>query len=409
MGYSKQAFKGISWLGALRVLIRSLSFIKIAILARLLLPAQFGLFGIAGLILAFLETVTETGVNVVLIQQTDDAKDYLNTAWIVSIARGILISALIFFSIPFITHFFKSSDAQPILKLMSLVPLIRGFINPAIIFFQKQLAFHKEFYFRSSLIFVETLFTVLLTLITRSASSLVYGLIISALLEVILSFVFVKPRPKLAFELLRLKKVLNRGKWVTAASVFNYLFQQGDDILVGRILNTSALGFYQMAYKISTLPITEVADTISKITFPVYAKIALDKPRIKQAYLKVTAIISLLVIPFGLGLFFFTQPIVNLVLGPNWLVIVPVLKILTVFGVIRAITGSASALFLALNKQEYVTALTLSSILGLALSLYPLIVKFGILGAGLAALIGSLTAIPVIGFCLIKALKHEKD
>ena len=72
---------------------------------------------------------------------------------------------------------------------------------------------------------------------------------------------------------------------------------------------------------------------------------------------------------------------------------------------VRAITGSASALFLAINKQEYVTALTLASIFGLAISLYPLVLKFGILGAGLAALIGSLTAVPVIVICLIKALR----
>lgn len=406
MGYSRNALKGLSWLGALRLLIRFLSFVKLAVLARLLLPAQFGLFGIAGLVLAFLETFTETGINVVLIQQADDdAKDYLNTAWIVSIGRGVLISALIFFSTPLITHFFQSPEAKSILLLMSLVPLIRGFINPAIVFFQKQLEFHKEFWFRSSLILVETLFTVILTLITRSATSLVYGLIISSCLEVILSFSFVRPCPKPVFEIKKLKDVLNRGKWVTAAGIFNYLFHQGDDIVVGRILNTTALGFYQMAYKISTLPITEVADTVGKVTFPVYAKIAPDRKRIKQAFFKVTATISALVIPFGLLLFFFTSPIVNLVLGANWLSIVPVLKVLTVFGVVRAITGSASALFLALNKQEYVTALTLSSILGLAITIIPLVSRFGILGAGLSALIGSITALPVISYYLVKVLR----
>jgi len=409
MGYSKQAFKGFSWLGALRVFIRSLSFIKVAVLARLLLPAQFGLFGIAGLVLALLETLTETGINVVLIQQTEDSDNYLDTAWIISIGRGVLISALIFFSTPLIIKFFSSPEAKPILILMSLVPLIRGFINPAIVYFQKQLHFHKEFYFRSTLMAAETIVTIILILLTRSPSGLVYGLIFSAFLEVIMSFAFVKPWPSPKFELNRLKEVLNRGKWVTAAAIFNYLFHQSDDILVGKILNTTSLGFYQMAYKISTLPITEVADTISKVTFPVFTKIALDKQRVKKAFFKVTATISALVIPFGLILFFFTAPIVNLVLGPNWLSIIPVLKVLTVFGVVRAITGSASALFLALNKQEYVMALTLFSILGLALTLYPLVLKFGILGAGLAALIGSLTAIPVIVICLVKVLKNDSN
>ena len=111
-------------------------------------------------------------------------------------------------------------------------------------------------------------------------------------------------------------------------------------------------------------------------------------------------------IPFGLILFLFPKQLVLLLLGDKWLDAVPVIKVLSVFGVIRAIAGSSSALFLAINKQEYVTALTFVSIIGLALTIVPLVNKYGILGAGYSALIGTFLAIPVIGFCLLRIFKN---
>ena len=88
MGYLKDTIKGLSWMTALRAVTRGLAVVKIAILARILLPSQFGNYGIALLVLGFLEVLTETGINVFLIQEKDDPQKYLNSAWVVSIARG---------------------------------------------------------------------------------------------------------------------------------------------------------------------------------------------------------------------------------------------------------------------------------------------------------------------------------
>ncbi len=408
MGYFRDTFKGISWIGSLRVSTRLLAFLKIAILARILLPEQFGLFGIASLALAFLEILTETGINVFLVQSKINLKKYINTAWVIAIFRGILISSVIVLASSLITSFFKSPGSYSLLLLISLVPLIRGFLNPAIIKFQKELEFNKEFFFRFFVFSCDAFFAVLITLIIRSASGLVWGLIAGGLLEVLLSFIVVKPIPKFVIEKAQVRKILGRGKWVTAAGIFNYLFRQGDDIVVGRLLNVTALGTYQIAYKLSTLPITEVSEVFGKVTFPVYVKISDDIIRLKRAFVRTTLTISALVIPIGLILFFFSKEIVLIVLGGNWLAVVPALKVLSIFGMVRAISGSSSALFLAIKKQEYVMVVTLVSILGLAISIVPLVVKFGIVGAGLSALIGSITALPIIIFYLARVFGDLK-
>ena len=198
---------------------------------------------------------------------------------------------------------------------------------------------------------------------------------------------------------------MNRGKWITLSGIFNYLFQQGDDIVVGRILNTYSLGMYQIAYKLSTLPITEGGEILHKVFFPVYVKISDDKERLKKAFLKVIVFTSIIVLPLGMVIYLFPEMIVLFILGEKWIEIVPVLKILVVYAVLRSITSSASPVFLAVRKQKYITIITLVGILGLAVCIIPLVKNFGILGAGYAALISWLIVIPIIFFYLYKVFK----
>ena len=393
-------------MGALRGAGRLMAVIRIAVLARLLAPQQFGLFAIASLAIALLEMLTETGINVFFIQEKDRVKTYLDTAWMISIVRGFVIFLVLLITAPFIAQFFKNQDAVALLRVISIVPLLRGFINPAEIKFQKKLQFSKEFRFRFFIFLFDGIVAIIAALVTRSVYSLVLGLISGVILEIAISFLFIKPVPKLSFESVKIKKIVGRGKWVTLAGIFNYLFHNGDDIVVGRLMDSYYLGVYQLAYKITSLPIYEAGEVFGKVTFPVYAKIAGDKKRLKKAFIKITLAISAFVIPFGLILFLFPKQLVLLLLGDKWLDAVPVIRVLSVFGVIRAIAGSSSALFLAINKQEYVTALTFVSIIGLALTIVPLVDKYGILGAGYSALIGTFLAIPVIGFCLLRIFKN---
>lgn len=405
MGYTKEAIKGISWIGALRFSTRIVAILRTIVLARILTSVQFGVYGIALLVTALLDTLTETGVNVVLIQEKEHLDKYVSSAWIISILRGMLIAIFIFLSSSLVAKFFHIKEVMPLLILMSLVPLLRGFINPSVIQFQKELAFAREFWYRFSIFSFDSLVTVVLAMLTQQASSLVFGMIAGVALEVVLSFLVVKPIPSFAFEKEYLTKLFHRGKWVTLSGIFNYLYHNIDTIVVGRILGASSLGLYEMAYRISMLPITEVADVVQRVTFPVYSKISGDLWRLRRAFVKTILAVAFITIPFGIVLFLFPSEIIKTVLGERWLEITPVLKILAIFGVVRAISGSSSALFLAVQKQKFVTVVTLVSFLALAIPIIPLTNSLGIMGAGLAVLVGSFLALPIFAYFISKIFK----
>jgi len=408
MGFFKEAVVGISWLGGLRLSTRLITYAKIAILARLLTPAQFGLFGIASLVLAFLEIATETGINVVLIQERADIKKFVDTAWIISIIRGLVISLAIWLAAPYIASFFNSPDSRSLLYLVGFVPLIKGFINPSVVKFQKELKFSKEFLYRLVVFSFDAVVAVLFALRINSALSLVYGMLAGAMAEVALSHLLLKPKPKLRFEKSKIKRVFGHGKWITMAGVFNYLFENVDNVVVGKLMDMTSLGFYQNAYKISSLPLSEVADVVKKVTFPIYVKFSDDRARLKAAFLKSTLALSVIVIPLGLILLIYPQTVVRIILGGNWLTIVPVIRVMSFFGVIRAIIASSYPVFLSLKKQKYITYAMLAGILGLIITIVPFVKNYGIVGAGLSALTGTVFEIPVIVYFLIKIFRNKK-
>lgn len=409
MGYSKDAVKGLGWMGGFRVLNRLIVFGKTALLARLLTPSQFGVFGIANLLLVFLEVFTETGVNTVLIQEKKKLDKYIDTAWIVSIARGMLMACVMFLLAPYIALFFGSSDSVGVIQMMSLTPLVRGFLNPSLVKLQKDLEFGKEFWIRTAILASDTLIAVIMSLLYRNVYGLVWGMLAGVFVELVLSWIIIKPRPVLSFDKIKFVSIVGRGKWVTLSGIFHYLFQNGDNIVVGRLLGDVQLGIYSVAYKISSLPISEIADVFIKVTFPVYVKISDDKKRLREAFLKATTLSSLMVLFVGLIVYSFPEQIVTILLGTQWKEAVPVVKALAIFGMLRGILIPSHSLFLSVGKQVYVTIVTLVGILGLAFGIVPLTTKYGLMGTAYSVIVATLFTLPVIIYLVIKILGDKKQ
>ena len=394
MGYTKDVIKGVSWIGGMRIVMRVASYLRIAITARLLTTSQVGVFGLASLVFALIELLTETGINIFLIQRKDDIKEYIDTAWVTAIARGFLIGIVLFLLSPVIAGFFNAPEVVLLMQVLSITPVIRGFINPSIVNFSRELQFHKEFLYRSSVFWMESLISILLLFVYKTPLALVIGLILSALFEVIISHLFVKPTPRFVFQIEKLKQVIHGGKWLTLTGITTYLYQNFDNIVVGKMLGTESLGVYNYSYKLSMLPITEVSDVITTVTFPTFVKIAHEKERLKTAYIKSLLAVAGIVAPISAILFFFPKEIIMLVLGEKWISGAPVLQVLAVLGFIRALINTSNSPLYAVEMQKVITLTSLISLVTLAVTIAPLVTIYGLLGAGIAAILGSLVSLP---------------
>ncbi|RTZ96636.1 MAG: lipopolysaccharide biosynthesis protein, partial [Deltaproteobacteria bacterium] len=132
------------WVFALRITERLLYFFRLIILARILAPSDFGLFGIALLTMMTLENFSQTGFESALIQKKEAVNQYLDTAWTVGVIRSIFLFLAMFFFGPYVAAFFETTQATPIIRVLAFSFLIKSFRNIGVVFFNKDLEFKKQ-------------------------------------------------------------------------------------------------------------------------------------------------------------------------------------------------------------------------------------------------------------------------
>lgn len=395
MGYSGSVIKGFGWLTMAKVFSRGLSFIKVALVARIMGPADFGLYGVIAMVIALFETMTETGINIVLIRRKN-GEEMLSTALVVSVLRGVVIGFLVALAARPAAVFFDNERLMQYILFAALVPLIKGWINPALALFQKRLEFHKDTLIRTLVIFIDAMFGIIFVLVFRNIWGLLYGFVMAAIGEVLLTWLFCVEKPKLKIEAKHLKELLKFSKWFNLVVISNYISSQLDTILIGRVLGMVSLGYYQSAYKVSHAPIVEVADLASQSTFPVYSKIQDDTKRIMGAYFRAGGLSALITGGLVLVLILFRQELIDVVFGPEWRQAVALVPVLAIAAWVRSLIGPASAVLLTKNRPDLLAWVSSIRIVVMALAAIILMPSLGLLGVAYSVLLANLASIPLL-------------
>jgi O-antigen/teichoic acid export membrane protein len=393
---SKRAVKGGMWMVGLKFTHRGLGLLRTFILARLLSPEDFGLFGLALLALSFVDNFSVTGISNTLIQKRENIQDYLDTAWTVQLLRAFLLFAILFSCAQPVALFFKRPEVVDILRAIAFVVLFTGIENIGTIYFQKEIRFEKVFLLKFCSILMNLTVSIAVALILKNVWALVYGSLAGALTKLLLSYMVHPYRPRLKFDFVKFRELLRLGKWFFGSSILVFLITEGDDAVVGKILGATALGFYQMAYLISNSTATEISNFVASLMFPVYSKLQDNPDTLREAYLRVFQLVTFIVFPIA-GLIFILSPdFTYLFLGEKWMPMVPALQILTIWGVIRSVEATTIQIFYATGRPDYSTKILLLEALIIMALIYPLTAKWGILGASLtivaAGVIPNLTA-----------------
>lgn len=397
-GYTKTAFSGFSWQSFLKLTTSAVVVVKIFFLARMLTPEDFGIFSLVAICLGLSEAVTQTGVNVTIVQSKHKVSYFLNTAWVIAIVRGFLIAVLMTLMGIAMSHYFANQQLLFFITLSALVPIIKGFINPAIIDFHKNMRFAQDSIYKLSLIVVEVLSAILLALIIKSALAMVLAIIISAIFEVIISFLFLTEKPQFSYLPSRAKEIFTHTKWLNLASLFHYLNDNVDDLIIGKLTGTHQLGLYHNAYSLSHKLNYELSKSAHHSTFPILAKIDNDKERLKKAFFKSLLITSAIALIASLPLLIFPRFIVNLILSAKWLGVLPYIRQLTLAGIIHAVSNYSYVLLLNQKKYVYMNShLFLTLVLSVVLMLL-LTPTYGLAGAINGLLLARLITLPVMFF-----------
>lgn len=398
----QRAIRSGIWVFALRITDQLFGLIRLIIMARVLAPRDFGLMGIALLTMAILQTFTATGFKAALIQKKESTEEYLDVVWTIHIARGLALSIILFFIAPYVAIFLDAPLATPMVRVMGISVLLQGFSNIGVTYFEKELEFSKQFFYQLSGTLADFVIAVSVALILRSAWALVFGLLAASVVRLIVSYLIHPYRPHTSLDWGKAKELFTFGKWILGVAIAQFLFDQGDDIFVGKLLGVTFLGFYQMAYRISNTLTTEMTGVISQVAFPVYSRLQGNLPSLREAYLKVLHLTAFLSIPLAAGIFVVAPEFIRIFLIEKWMPIVPAVQMLALFGLLRSISTTTSEIFKGVGKPQIITKWGLIRLGVSAAAIYPFTIQWGIMGTSLAVLLAQLVVIMGCSYMVIK-------
>ncbi|MCK5172164.1 MAG: lipopolysaccharide biosynthesis protein, partial [Planctomycetes bacterium] len=401
----ERSVKAGGWVIGGRIVRELLILIRIVVLARLLDKSDFGLLGIALLVSHVLTTFTSTGFSAALIQKKGHIAGYLDTVWTIGIIRGFLLFAAIYFAAPYGAAFFETAEAEPVIRVIGLGVLLGSFSNIGIVYFKKELDFHKHFIYDISGSVGGMIVAVCIAVIYRSVWALVLGRIVGSAIRCCMGYLLHPYRPKLSLDLKKAAELWRFGRHVLGTAVLKLFILQGDDAFLGKMLGAATLGLYQMAYRISSMAATEVANVIGQVTFPAYSKIQDDKSRLSDGFIKTCQLTVGLTFPITGGIFVLAPEIISVILGEKWMPMVPAMRVLCVLGMFKTI--QSGSLFKAIGRPDIVTKTSLVRLAIIAAGIYPLTMRFGMLGTAWSVLLPAFIIKPCHLFVLKKHVNYD--
>ncbi|OYR38232.1 lipopolysaccharide biosynthesis protein [Halorubrum sp. Ib24] len=384
-GTVERTVKSAAWLMSQNVVGRALQLGLLAVLARLVGPAELGLVGIAMLTLSATQNLTTIGLNKALIQKKEQNVDsHLNTTWMLEIGRGVLIAGVLFAIAPLVGGwFFEEPRAVRLIQAIGLSPLLLGFRNPGIVYFQKNLDFHKQFAYKIGGDTSQFVVGVGYALIEPTAWAFVFGFLAADVAKLTLSYAIHDYRPFPSFDFEIAKELIDYGKWLTASSILYFLYIQGDDAFIGWLLTPTALAYYQYTYRFSNAPATELSQVLTSVMFPAYSKLQSDTEELGAAFSKTLRFTALISFPASIGIAAIAPDFVMTVFGEDWMPAVPAMQVLAFYGLMRALAKTVGPVWHALGRPDYITKLSALRVALIAVFIYPMTNAYGIVGTAL--------------------------
>lgn len=341
---------GLSWTALSQVASQLVTFLAGVLLARLLLPSDFGILSMALAYVGFLWLVGQAGFNsaIVYLDDVDDAD--LCTMYWASLALDLLLFAVAVLLAPQIAGFFRTARIVPVVRVASLLLVVAalGGVQKALL--EKRLDFRRlaKNQFIGSLAYAAC--ALVLALLGMGVWALVVGKVIGDAVDAALAVVATRWLPKAAFSRASFRRLFEYGSRVWAANVLFYGQENIDNLVVGRMLGATPLGYYSFAFRIGNVPRYFFAGVIGRVMFPSFSSGKGQPALLKRAFLRINAYSILIAGGLCVGLALVAPEFVRVVYGPKWVPSIRVLGVLAVAAGIYCASQVTAPVLMAMGR-----------------------------------------------------------
>ena len=382
---------GGKWMTVSTVVSTLFQFTQVAILARLLSPADFGIVSISNLIIAFFQIFANLGFSNSIIYKQESDRRVLSTLYFLNLIVGVVIFIVIQFSAPYIISFYPEPKLDGVVRLASYYFLIVYFGQLYMCLLEKELHFRSVATIDIVGTVVGSGVTVTLAYNGFEELSLIIGSLVMQTIRTVLQIVFGMKFfvPTWFFNLRDVKEHLRFGLYNLGDGLLGFIQSNSDSIFIGGMLGVKLLGYYTVAFQLAVFPIVRLNPIILQVAYPILAKMKENTANLKQSYLKILDFISYCNLPLLAGLYITAETVVPLFYGPGWEKTIELVKIFVFVGAFSCLSHPLFTLAFTKGKPNLMFYLNLGTLIVKLPLVYFLGTYFGVTGIALAFLLAT--------------------
>ncbi len=324
---------GLVWTFVQQFSVQFISFGITIILARILLPSEFGLIAMLSLFIAIGNSLLESGLASSLIRSSELTQEDYSTVFFFNLGGSIVIYGIVYFLAPYVALFYHQEVLILILRVYALDFILNAFFGVQNARLTKEMNFKIQMKIQIPSVFIGGLLGVFLALRGYGVWSLVWMGLFQSFLSTVMHWIYSGWLPDLIFSRKCFKRHFHFGYKMTLTGLLEILYKNIYVLIIGKSYSAAQLGFYSRAESVSQLPVGNIAAVINKVTYPMFASIVDDDVKLKMVYKKLMQQVLFWNAPVLILLAVIAEPLFRFLLTDKWLPAAPYFQILCFAGI----------------------------------------------------------------------------
>jgi O-antigen/teichoic acid export membrane protein len=404
----RKTIEGSSWLFLRSIALGGVDLVRTMVFARMLSAYDYGVMALVTMATGFLTSFTFLGVDILIQKDKDDYQKYLPFYWTIKAVRGVLLASIAWFVSPLLAEYYNQPSLLWLIRFASLSFLFEGFMGFGKDYCQRVMDFGRGARYEILGSVVVLCLSLLALFIFKNYWAIAVNLVLISLANLVISYLLFPWKPSWRFSPAIFKKVLVLCGSLIAINALNFFFSNLDRAVIGKMFEAEQLGYYARANFLAMIPATYLATVMVPVFMPAFRQVLHDPLRIRKAFLKVFWIYSLFYILVGVGLVLFARLFVLIIYGESWLVVVPLFRVMAIYGVSKGIVSICAPVFFLKNKPWLITLCTFVMVGSFAAMLGPMIQRFELMGAAWSIVIAALLSHSLSFVFVFYLLKKEE-
>lgn len=383
--------RGAVWTVGLRWSIRLLGLLNTVVMARILMPSEYGIVAMASVVVGIVQAFLDFGAGTALLRKPSVDRDDIDSAWTLRVLQGFAVCLVLAVIAPIASQYFSEPRVMVVLWALGGGLVVSSAANVGLVMAQKEFNFALEFKVQIIANVLRVAVTVAAGLWLRDYRALVLGIVVTHVCNTVLSYVFHAYRPR--WNTRKIGELWAVTKWLMLSGIGSFILRRGDELVAGRIVGSSGqFGLYSVGSDLGQMPTSEVGPAMLRALLPLLSSMKGSAQQINAAVVKVAGAANTVTLALGLGLAALAGPFTAVVLGPNWIPAQAFIAGFAVVGVLQSMPGALTTLLVMRGHTKQHSMTVWAEFSAFCLAAVLLVPSMSLLGLVWARAIGSAVA-----------------